>query len=86
MSAVISEMTPNQESTITMMPVGRGVADAAAHRLPAGMADVNRIDVRIAHQAAERLTTPSAVSTRVVGYSSPAAEALTTLSMASTRS
>ena len=33
-----------------------------------------------------RLTTPSAVSTRVVGYSSPAASALSTLSMASTRS
>jgi hypothetical protein len=33
-----------------------------------------------------RLTTPSAVSTRVVGKLSPATAALSTLSMASTRS
>ncbi len=33
-----------------------------------------------------RLTTPSAVSTRVVGKLSPAAAALSTLSRASTRS
>ena len=30
-----------------------GVADAAAHRLPAGMADIDGVDVRIAHQAAD---------------------------------
>ena len=34
---------------------GRGrVADAAAHRLPAGMADVDRVDEGVAHQAADQ--------------------------------
>ena len=33
---------------------GGRVADAAAHRLPAGMADVDRVDERVAHQAADQ--------------------------------
>ena len=34
---------------------GRGrVADAAAHRLPARMADIDRVDERVAHQAADQ--------------------------------
>ena len=32
----------------------RRVADAAAHRLPAGMADIDRVDERVAHQAADQ--------------------------------
>ena len=31
-----------------------GIADAAAHRLPAGMADIDRVDERVAHQAADQ--------------------------------
>ncbi len=32
----------------------RRIADAAAHRLPAGMADIDRVDERVAHQAADQ--------------------------------
>ena len=32
----------------------RRIADAAAHRLPAGMADIDRVDEGIAHQAADQ--------------------------------
>ena len=32
----------------------RGIADAAAHRLPAGMADIDGVDERIAEQAADQ--------------------------------
>ena len=35
-------------------PRGGGVADAAAHRLPPGMPDVDRVDVGVAHQAADQ--------------------------------
>src|SRR6202044_1737744 len=30
------------------------IADPAAHRLPSGMADIDRVDERIAHQAADQ--------------------------------
>jgi len=43
------------------------------------MADINSVDERIPIRQPIRLTTPSAVRTRVVGYSSPAASALSTL-------
>ena len=33
---------------------GGRVTDTAAHRFPAGMADINRIDIRVAHQAADQ--------------------------------
>ena len=47
-------MMPNQESRITITPGGGRVADAAAHRLPARMADVDGVDERVAHQAADQ--------------------------------
>ena len=31
-----------------------GISDPAAHRLPAGMADIDRVDERVAHQAADQ--------------------------------
>ena len=37
-----------------MMPVAGGIADASAHRLPARMSDVDGVDERIAHHAADQ--------------------------------
>ena len=53
-SASITEMMPNQREH-DHHDAGRGrVADAPAHRLPARMADVDGVDERIAHQAADQ--------------------------------
>ena len=54
MTADMSEIIPNQARINNHDAGGGGVADSAAHRFPTGVADVDRIDVRIAHHAADQ--------------------------------
>ena len=67
-------------------PRRRRIADSASHRLPARMADIDRVDERIAHEASDQAYHAVRAEHAGCGKLSPATAALSTLSIASTRS
>ena len=65
--AIMSAMTPKPGQHEHQHAGGGGVADAAAHRLPAGMADIDGVDEGVAHQAADQADDAVGGQHRVVG-------------------